>query len=439
MASCSAVPAVLRARLPAALGTLLVLLGCTASQPRPSLLLVSIDTLRADHLSCYGNVRPTSPTIDALAASGVLFERAYSPSSWTLPGHASMLSGVSPYRHGATQETRGIRGDVRLLPEILRAGGYQTVAIINGPFVQGKYGFSRGFDRFVEAFDKKSDYLPQVLGLFEGLDARPFFAFVHFMQVHSPYAPPPQHRFDAERGPTPDADGRHLMELDRRVRAHEVQLTDLDRDYLAALYDGEIRAVDQMVAETIARARERARGRLLVVVTSDHGEEFLEHGGLLHGQTLYDEVLHVPLIMAGAGVPAGQRVGRLSSLLDVVPTILGLLGISPPPGVEGKALLPSGPGQDGTLPVPLQTSAHDGTAHLRGLRTSSRKLIADDSSGQARLYELGRDPKEQHPVPAVPADPLLRLLLGLRVAPSSEFPAPQGPELEALRSLGYHK
>jgi len=439
MSTCGAVPAVLRAGLALAVaGGLAVPLGCSKPPSRPNVLLISVDTLRADHLGCYRYRRPTSAFIDSLAASGVLFESAFSPSPWTLPGHASMLTGVSPFRHGATQETRGIREDIALLPEALRASGYQTVGIINGPFVRGRYGFSRGFETFVEVFDRKDEsYLPRLLEIFEGLDGRPFFAFVHFMQVHSPYAAPAPHRFNAERGPTAAADGRRMMELDRRVRAREVQLTEQDRDYLIALYDSGIRAVDRMVAETVARARLRAGGRLLVVLTSDHGEEFLEHGGLLHGRTLYDEALHVPLIIAGAGVPMGKRVDRLASLLDVVPTILGVAGVPVPAGVEGRNLL-AGAGSDSSLLVPLQTSAHDGNAHLRGARTASRKVITDDLSGHITFFALDQDPGEQHPAAVQLFDPLLGFLRGLRVPPTSGLRPPEGSELEALRSLGYH-
>ncbi len=437
MATYDPVPAVLRACLLAAAG--MATLACAGARPRPSILLVSIDTLRADHLSCYGYRRPTSPSIDVFARDGVLFENAHSPSSWTLPGHASMLSGVSPFRHGATQETRAIRRDMKLLPEVLRASGYRTVGIINGPYVGAKYGFSRGFDTFVEALDKRDEsYLGDVRSLIDGVPATPFFAFVHFMHVHSPYVPPAAHRFGASRGPTAGADGRRLLELDRRVRAGEVQLTEQDRDYLVALYDGEIRAVDEMVAQTIALARRKAHGLLLVVLTSDHGEEFLEHGGLLHGGTLFEESLHVPLIVVGPGIPA-RRVKNSASLLDVVPTILGIAGVSAPGGVEGRDLLAGDGNPSEGQPLPLQTSAHDGTAHLRGVRTASRKVIIDDRSGETLLYDLSRDRAERHSVPPGPNEALLQMLRGLRVAPSSELRAPEGSELEALRSLGYHQ
>ncbi len=438
MAPERAVPAVLKPGLPAAL-CLLALLGCPSPRSRPSVLLISVDTLRADHLGCYGYARATSPTLDALAGSGVLFEQAYSPSSWTLPAHASMLSGVSPYRHGGTLETRSIRHDVRLLPEILRANGYRTAGIVNGPFVQGKYGFSRGFERFVEATEKQDEsYLPRVLDLLAGLDSRPFFAFVHFMHVHSPYRPPPASRFAVEKGPTPAADGRNVIELDRQVRAGEVRLAEQDLSYLVSLYDGEIRAVDGMVAAILARAREKSGGHLLVVVTSDHGEEFLEHGGLLHGRTLFDEVLHVPLILAGEGVPTGQRIDREASLLDVVPTLLGLLGLPTPQGVEGRALLPGASEPLAAAPsLALHTSAHDGAVDLRGVRAAGRKLIVDHRAGQAALYELGPDPKELEPLPPARSDPLLRLVMRLRTTEGEELAAPGAAEREALRALDY--
>jgi arylsulfatase A-like enzyme len=417
---------------------------CRERTVPPNVLVISVDTLRADHLACYGYARPTSPRMDALAAEGVLFEQAYSPTSWTLPGHASMLSGLSPYRHGALESTRRIRDDVPLLAERLRQRGYRTAAIVNAPFVQARYGFARGFERFVEAFDVRDaeGYQPRVEELLGQLPGPPFFVFVHYMAVHSPYTPPPRfNRFVSAGGPAPGVDGRRLVELNRRLAEGSVTLAPRDVDHLRSLYDGEILAVDEALGRTVDIVRRLGGTNTLVVLTSDHGEEFLEHGALTHGSTLYDEVLRVPLIVAGPGVSEGHRVSAMVSLMDIVPTLLERAGGPADATLDGRSLAGflRGAGQASAADViALQTSAHDGSVRLRGLRSRSHKLVADDATGRQDVYDLGADPGERRPAGGSPeAARLARLLSGLRPLAASPVSEPAPAEREALRALGY--
>ena len=430
--------------------------GCRSAgeTPRPNVVLISIDTLRPDHLGAYGYERATSPHIDALAASGVLFENALSPSSWTLPAHASLLSGSSPYRHGAVAATARIRDDVPLLAELLRAAGYRTAAFVNAPFVGRNYGFARGFERFEQRYERKrrdvAERHRQVLEGVAGLEP-PFFLFVHYMDVHTPYRPPKEfNRFARDRRSSAvlkDIGEKSVLELQRAARAGRLRVSDADRDRLVDLYDGEILAIDAKIGELLDELRERFPGTI-VILTSDHGEEFLEHGGLGHGETLYEEVLRVPLIVAGDGVASGARIDTMVSLLDVVPTVLDRVGVVPPATLDGRSLRAAlragrdasdaGTGGAGAT-LGLHTASHDGTLSLRGVRAPARKLLRDDRSGTVELYDLRSDRGEHRNLaPAAHDERLERALAALGTAePSVAAPAPDAETVEALKALGY--
>lgn len=437
--------------------------GCRGSREtaRPNVVLISIDTLRADHLGAYGYARPTSPSIDALAAAGVLFENALSPSSWTLPAHASLLSGVSPYRHGAVAATARIRDDVPLLAELLAAQGYHTVAFVNAPFVGRDHGFARGFARFEQRFEQRrrdvAERHRQVLDAVPALEP-PFFLFVHYMDVHTPYRPPKEfNRFARDRRSSAvlkDIGETSVLELQRAAREGRLRMSHADRDRLIDLYDGEILAMDAKIGELVAALRTRFPDTI-VILTSDHGEEFLEHGGFGHGETLYEEVLRVPLIVAGPGVAEGARIGDQASLLDVVPTVLERLGLASASALDGRSLLPflhvgsaaagggtsghAGATSDAEPVLGLHTASHDGTLSLRGVRAPSRKLVHDDRRGTVELYDLASDPGERRNLaPATRDERLEQALAALgAAAPSSAAPSPDPATVEALKALGY--
>jgi arylsulfatase A-like enzyme len=425
--------------------------GCehgSGSPARPNVVLISIDTLRADHLGAYGYARATSPSIDALAADGVLFESAVSPSSWTLPAHASMLSGVSPYRHGAVTSATRIRDDVPLAAEMLRAHGYRTVGLVNAPFVSRDYGFARGFERFEQRFEhKRRDVAARhaaVLAAVRALEP-PFFLFLHYMDVHSPYRPPKGfNRFARDRRSTAvfkSLGQRGFLGVQREIRTGRLRVSEDEVQRLVDLYDGEVLAMDAKVGEIVAAVRSRYPDTVFIV-TADHGEEFLEHGSIGHSETLYEEVLRVPLIVAGPGIARGVRVAAQVSLLDVVPTVLELVGAPARAGLDGASLAAALRGEalarDGDALVALQTSSHDGKAALRGVRSPARKILHDDRSGRGELYDLARDPGERTNLwPAPEDDRLARALAALVPPETSPAPRPDADTVEALKALGY--
>ncbi|MEZ5331659.1 MAG: sulfatase [Thermoanaerobaculia bacterium] len=319
----------------AAAGLLLLSLACFACDGggrRPNLILVSVDTLRADHLGTYGYERETSPFLDALADSGVVFERAFAQVPGTLPSHMSMFTGLYPAQHDVYPPNDVLSTDIETLPEILESHGYRTGGFTEGGYVSGFYGFARGFDSFDDTVTRGNRLLERTIG--EGLDFldrvgddEPFFLFLHTYAVHDPYQPPEEYRPLFWEGAVPDTfepTGPNFVAVNRgrrTVTAEEVR-------YFESLYDAGIRYVDDQLQRLWQRLqRDGLSERTLLVVTSDHGEEFLEHGHLVHEQN-YVETTHVPLIVVGPGLPAGTRVGTLVQSIDLAPSLLDLAGLA---------------------------------------------------------------------------------------------------------------
>jgi arylsulfatase A-like enzyme len=319
--------------------------GCARETPR-HVLLISIDALRADRLGAYGYAQPTSPFLDRLAVRGRVFEHAIVNTHGTTASHTTILSGLYQETHGVMLDgarggvaVRQIPEEVPLLQETLRAHGWATLGVTDGGNAGRRFGFARGFDRFDDRGGGVEAVTERLAGWIAGaLEARPdgpVFAFLHTYQVHSPYAPPRRYR---ERfgvpAEAPNAGSRFLLRHARSARSLEPAV--LRR--ISGLYDAEIRYTDDTLGAFFARLE--ALGfleRALVVVTADHGEEMGEHGGLLHRDLLYDELLRVPLILAGEGVEAG-RDRSLAGSVDVAPTVLAWAGVAPPRPLEGLAL-----------------------------------------------------------------------------------------------------
>lgn len=321
-----------------------------ARRDAPNILFIVVDTLRSDHLSAYGYSRQTSPMLDELAGSGVLFEHAYSTSSWTLPAHASMLTGRLPHEHGA--ELEPYDGRYRMLPEALSEYGYRSAAIsANSSFFTRRAGFQAGFVRFddyshtlrkmaertlygVKFFQLvwprlRSD--PPMPGRRDADEItsgalrwighkqdRPFFAFVNYFDVHEPYCPPHPWRSKFSKVRNTGGQLLRIVEGDQRKPTPKELQNEVDA------YDGAIAYVDAAVARLLGELK--ARGLMentLVIVTSDHGEAFGEHGYYMHRQTLYREELHVPLLLSWPGhIPSGQRVTSLVSIASLAATAM---------------------------------------------------------------------------------------------------------------------
>jgi arylsulfatase A-like enzyme len=404
---------------------------------RPNVLLISIDSLRADHVSSYGYGRPTSPAIDRLAAEGALFENAISPASWTTPAHMTLLTALAPEVHRVTSFRRALKPSAVTLAEVLHGDGYATAGFVSGATVMASYGFAQGFEVFDESLAAPradashgvtSPGLVELVGRYltawdAGGRQRPFFVFLHMWDVHYDYAPPPPYdrMFDPHYAGDLDASG---FETNPRLQA---DMDPRDLQHLIALYDGEIRYTDEHVARIVDRLRRlRALDDTLVVVTSDHGDEFFEHGAKGHSKTLYDEIIRVPLVMRLPGrVVPGQRRDEQVRLMDVAPTVLGLLGIAPPDDFGAPAMpLPYRPadltpwisGARAVESFPRLPAFSESTAFLGpkwSLRADGFKRMRFQSKlrRDGALFDLRADPREQRSL--LPADPPPPILAGL--------------------------
>ena len=319
--------------------------GCTPSPPQ-GILLISIDTLRSDALETYGCPRPTSPFLLELSAGAAVFENAYCPLPGTLPSHMSMLTGLYPEEHGVYPPSGVLGESIPLLAERFQAAGYRTFGSTEGGYVHGGYGFSRGFEQWSHEADRResdvettiSRLLRSLAGLAPG---ERYFAFMHTYVVHDPYGPPEPYasQFWPE-APVPSLPeqltGPELLKLDRSGRS----LSPRELSFLRARYDAQVRYVDELLRQMFAELRKLGLlDSTLVVITSDHGEEFGEHGRLLHHQ-VHRECLQVPLIVLDPRLRAGRRISAVAETIDLTPTILDLAGLTVPMDLSGESLAP---------------------------------------------------------------------------------------------------
>lgn len=314
-----------------------------------SAVLVSVDTLRPDHLGCYGYYRETSPAIDALADDGTLFLNTYASSPWTLPSHVSLLTSLNGVRHQVYYEDDKMSPDQITLADLMRAGGFMTAAFTDGGFLSRVYGFSRGFDSYQEREDGvlSQDSAMRIRRMasrwLDRHKEKDFFLFLHTYQPHDPYAcPRPYATMFLEDNPV----WRSL-----NLRGHlggyagiYRELPEKERQNIIGLYDGEIRYTDEaLVRPLVGKLKELGLyDSSLIILTSDHGEEFFDHRSWTHGHQLYDEALKVPLVIKfPKGRFKGQRPGSIVRLVDIMPTILEEFGIPTVAlAMDGRSLFP---------------------------------------------------------------------------------------------------
>jgi len=413
-----------------ALAVLATAAGCRRSPPpaspaRPNVVLVSIDTLRADRLGCYGYAEAETPAIDGLARAGTLFRRAYSPVPLTLPAHATLFTGLEPPAHGLVDNgLTAIDLGAPTLAERLQAAGYDTAAFVAAFVLNRVFGLDRGFRHYDDGPPGETE----LSGVFHGVaDARerldaalawlsrprtgPFFLFLHLYDVHAPHVAPERY---AQR-------------------------------FASRPYDGEVSYVDAQVRRLldVLEARKLASDTL-VVLTADHGESLGDHGEATHGIFVYDATLHVPLIVRWPGaVTSGRVIEGPVGLADVAPTILDLLGLPPAPAVQGRALLGSAAGaSDRALWAESDYPArHYGWARLRSLRQDGFKYI---DAPRPELYDVARDPAESQDLARQDPGRAARMAAALDSMESrlqrTRAAEPAGPDAAArgrLAALGY--
>ena len=450
-----------RNRVLLALALPIVVVACGPRKP-PSVVLISVDTLRADALSAYGGLVGT-PSFDRLAAQGVLFERAFAPTPATAPSHATLFTGQEVQRHGVLRNGESLPETATTLAEAFRDHGYQTAGFVSSFVLDPRFGWGQGFAHFDAALPetgstmgKRQPYPGAFWSAqrFEGFDRRatattraaiswlattpePFFLFVHYFDPHAPYVPPKvfADRSAALRFPL---DGRSVEGVAPRKLEQLVQR-----------YHGEVLYVDDALAALLDAVERRTHDKALVVLTADHGEGLGQHGWLEHATNLYDEQIHVPLLVRWPGeVPAGRRIATPVGLVDVAPTVLALAGIESTAPRDGRSLAAAIRGDAELPPRPLfgiRRLIDETTGWGHGVKLSVRNdrwkyIFSSDAPHE--LFDLEADPGEQHNVIAAQADRAaeLRGILEKHVAelPRTHDAAPLSDETRrALHALGY--
>ncbi len=379
--------------------------------PRPNVIVYLIDTLRADHLSCYGAENKTSPSLDAVAEDGFLFERCYSPASWTRPATTSLLSGLYPTSHGVLGTDIGLPTSMLTIAEAMQSGGYSTWGLVTNPqiFARG-LNFEQGFHRFlandcIVAKDPEQGSLSScrvndtAFPLLEASGDEPFFLYLHSIDPHSPYTVPEgfENPFYGDyKGVLAGCSLAPKLEFG----AIENEIGDQDIAYLKSVYDAAIRYQDDQVGRLLVKLDELGiYDNTILVFVSDHGEEFREHGQWEHGGRMWNELVHVPLILSipegvHPGLTPPQRVPAPVSLTDVMPSLLDLLGLNSAMSCQGTSF----------LPFMLDRYAEDQPVYveerenLGSFIAGSWKLIwKKQKKGELReLYNLRDDPDEQN-------------------------------------------
>lgn len=454
------------ARLHARSGAALLLLaacGHGGAEAPPNILLISIDTLRADHLGCYGHERSTSPNLDELAREGVLFERALSSSSWTLPAHTTMLTGLATSAHGVCDDRLWTRTDRagrpippplhgRYVSELLERAGYHTAGFFTWKYLEAQFGFGPGFATWervghslfshpatgpefarlqaagdveaMKALAAAHPELPTEDGVptatlavdralawltAESETEAPFFLFLHLFDVHDPYTPPPP--YDALFDPDYDGpiDGRRVTTQDSAVRG---DMAPRDLEHLIALYDGGVAWVDAELGRLLARLAQLGLAEhTLVIVTADHGEEFFEHGHKTHRRQLHMESIHVPLLMRWPGhLPRGERIAGTVGLVDIAPTICAAAGVAAAEPMMGIDLGPiaRGEARNTDRTYLAEMLLFDGSAvprrQLALARGEELTLLSAEGAGpwRAERFDLAQNPRGAGPGRVLP-------------------------------------
>ena len=403
---------------PRALVLLLVLLWASSCPGKaahhPNLLFVAVDTLRADRLGCQGNARGLTPQLDALARGGVRFAEARSHAPWTLPSFATIFSGELPPQHGAggyADHYSGLRSEIRTWPECFRDAGYETAAIVNVDFLAREFGLTQGFERLDARFredntggrDARATTDAALAVLRERRDA-PLLLFVHYFDPHAEYRPPApwRERFADPRDAASDAFRFGSRE---QIVAWRTGSGAPDADGVSRaekLYDGEVAYVDAQIGRLLEGLRAAGLEHdTLVVLTADHGEEFLDHGGVEHGHSLHEELLHVPLVCSWPGTLEPRVEARPVGQVGLARTLCRLCAVEPAAGfseadlfveAQGEAALEAGFSYGNFWGAPWSALRADGWCWIsQPLKNAPDNIL---------LYDLGQDPREAHDVRA---------------------------------------
>ena len=427
---------------------------------RPHVVFIVIDTLRLDHTSLVGYHRDTTPGLKRLAAQGLEFENHFSNAPWTKASVATILTGLLPGAHGSqwgqhtlasTRKVDTLSDGFVTLPEVLRQHGYRTHGFMTNPTLTASLGYGQGFDEYLpitatlrgdqQAVQRTKRTLNHAQG--------PTFVWCHLMAVHNYVLPNRQKKFVSTKKTPINKDAHFGAQFMKKhgPMSHEQAI---DR------YDGTVVFVDRLVQQLTAFIREK-HPNTLIIITSDHGEEFFEHGGYLHARTLYNELLRVPLVLVGPAIPSGGSVTRLTDHADLFSTVLDYIGLPPLP-TQGESILREPAGR----PTPIYAEKRNGSFAQRALITEEGKFMERKPRGKPRTkpsmegkgtWEFYRDPTgldDRNALAALAPGKIAEARASFeRIAAENQrilLERTQGgeiqremtsEELEALRALGY--
>lgn len=412
------------------------------SAEQPDIVLISVDTLRADHLSSYGYARETSPFFDRLAAAGTRYEFARSASPWTLPAHTTMLTGQLPVTHKVVDDELSLDPSTPWLPELMQQAGYTTGGFVGTMYVSKRFGFDRGFDRFEDfglTTEKKNlsgevtveDVVDGALEWWKGRPAgEPVFLFLHCYDVHYEYDPPGEYATLFDRAPN-SSDPKYKNYFYFKKKKN--QLSPEQFEHQLSQYDEAIRYVDDQFARIEAAAKEAGRS-VRFVITSDHGEEFGERGSWGHAHTLYSEQLHVPLIVSGGGLPAGKVESVPVGTHDIAPMIAHWVGKADQLSADGVPLVPGeSPAADQKRTFPAETTRFK--TNRLGVYGDGLRLEWDLKSGRVQMYDPHADPKETKDLAGDRKDDLARMLTLVEETQGAPWEAVEGGMVEVERAI----
>jgi choline-sulfatase len=445
---------------PLALGLcLLPLAACAPSRPQPpkGILVILVDALRYDHVGLDGSKLPLTPAIDATGPESVVFRRAYAQASWTRPSVPSLFTGLYPSEHGLGDfivqgpkvEGQALSPKVETLAEGLKAAGYRTALVGYQAQLSPRFGVDQGFDFYNNNTQGAPRIDKRFLGWLDEKPGQPFFAYLHYLDIHWPYCPPASTY--GKFGPTEGAIDfcGNWRKLREDIHSGAVVLNDTDKKALAGRYAEEILALDGEIGQLFQALKDRgAWNDTLIVLTADHGEELMERGGIEHGQSMHEELLHVPFIWklpASWGSARGRSVDDLIETRSLLPTLFDLVGQPVAKEVSAPSLLPwvVGHSFDGKpLGEPFRYVAAEANGML-SVRTNEWHVIFTPEKKTWELYDLVHDPGEwtnvadQKPEELAKMQELMRRWrTGLHPVGAQAMTLDSQTE-EGLRSLGY--
>jgi len=416
----------------------------------PNIILISLDACRSDYIGCYGHTNDTSPFLDEVAGKGILFSNAFVNTHGTTPSHTTILTSLYQETHrvefsskiGPISERRPIPLEAKQIQEILQSNGYLTIGVTGGGNMNGRLGFNRGFDDF---YDQPMSIEKQSAKLLELVDKhndgnKPVFMFFHTYEVHSPYKAPLEYRNQFTKHESNfDPTSENLLKVANTSSVLSLE----DLAYIREQYEAEIKYTDDTLRNMLTElGKRKLMDNAMVVIMADHGEEFAEHGGMLHRGNLYEELLHIPLIIWGSQVESGKKDRRIVSCIDIAPTILTAARIAVPDEMMGRNLLGSEKKLDSEGEEVVFSQFRN---EKYSARTLEWKLICSRNFSRRELYNLLEDSAEMDnraaknkPVADYLEREIKEWLKGLpRLNDSEKVITVNKREQQQLKALGY--